>query len=127
MEILYNKKKLAEFLYNYLGIIKKDLVYTYSEEGCKRLEKAFREGRLVEQDGTGLPVCMEIYKGQDLLGSSESPYIITSLMENIGKYVFLADETGSIQAILTAKPDDRNTSQLDISKERMSPDIPAGY
>ena len=127
MEILYNKKKLAEFLYNYLGIIKKDLVYTYSEEGCKRLEKAFREGRLVEQDGTGLPVCMEIYKGQDLLGSSESPYIITSLMENIGKYVFLADETGSIQAILTAKPDGRNKYQLDISKERMSPDIPAGY
>ena len=72
-------------------------------------------------------MCIEIYKGQDLLGSSESPYIITSLMENIGKYVFLADETGSIQAILTAKPDGRNKYQLDISKERMSPDIPAGY
>lgn len=127
MEILYNKKKLAEFLYNYLGIIKKDLVYTYSEEGCKRLEKAFEEGKPVEQDGTGLPVCMEIYKGQDLLGSSKSSYIITSQMENIGEYVFLADETGRIQAILTAKPDGRNKYKLDISKERMSPDIPIGY
>lgn len=127
IEILYDKKKLVELLYNYLGITKRDAVSIYLEEGCCRLEKALATDGIADNEETGVPACIEIYKGQDVLDSKEFPYIITSQMENIGEYVFLADDKCKIQAILTAKPDGRNKYCLDISKERMSPDIPTGH
>lgn len=127
MEILYDKKKMIELLYNYLGIIKKDMISIYSEEGCCRLEEALRTEGTRQQYDTGVPVRMEIYRGQDSLGGVESPYIITSCMENIGKYVFLADDKGKIQAILTVEPIGKNKYRLDISKKRVSPDITAGH
>ena len=75
VETYSDKKKLAELLYRYLGIAKKDRITSWSEEGGRLLEEALRENGKEKEAEINLPACMEIYQGQNSL--TGSPYIIT--------------------------------------------------
>lgn len=127
VETFYNKQKMVALLYKYLGIVKKDMITLYSEKGCIFLKEALKKDGARQPADTSVPVHMEIYKGQDSLGDEEPPYIVISQDTLPGVYSFLADGTGNIQAILEAKPAGAQKYRLYLSRERMSPDIPAGY
>lgn len=127
VETFYNKQKMVALLYKYLGIVKKDMVTSYSEKGCIFLKEALEKDGARQPADTSVPVHMEIYKGQDSLGDEEPPYIVISQDSLPGVYSFLADGTGKIQAILEAKPAGAQKYRLYLSREMMSPDIPAGY
>lgn len=124
VETYSDKKKLAELLYRYLGIAKKDRITSWSEEGGRLLEEALRENGKEKEAEINLPACMEIYQGQNSL--TGSPYIITGPMEETGEYVFLEDSQGKIQAALTAKTAGNCRYRLFLSGERMSSEIPLG-
>ena len=127
VETFYNKQKMVALLYKYLGTVKKDMITLYSEKGCIFLKEALKKDGARQPADTSVPVHMEIYKGQDSLGDEEPPYIVISQDTLPGVYSFLADGTGNIQAILEAKPAGAQKYRLYLSRERMSPDIPAGY
>ncbi len=124
VEIYNDKQKLTDLLYRYLGIVKREKIAVWSEEGSRFLEEALEKNGTPKPVLVDVPARMEIYQGQDSL--AEVPYCITGQIGEIGFYAFLADGEGRIQAVLTTESAGYCKCRLKLSGERMSDQIPSG-
>lgn len=124
VEIFHDKRKLADLLYRYLGIVKREKIAFWSEEGGRFLEEALEKNGMRKTVLADMPARMEIYQGQDSL--TEVPYDITGQMGEIGFYAFLADGKGKILAVLTTESVGSCKYRLKLSGERMSDKMPSG-